>query len=34
MRAGAGRLTNHWSGRVEDKMPSPNAGARAAQLNR
>jgi len=34
MRAGAGRLTNRWSGRVEDKMPSPNAGARAAQLNR
>ena len=28
------RLTPRWSGRVEDKVPSPNAGARAAQLNR
>jgi hypothetical protein len=28
------RLTNRWSGRVEDKVPSPNVGARAAQLNR
>jgi hypothetical protein len=27
-------LTNRWSGRVEDKALSPNAGARAAQLNR
>ena len=27
-------LTNRWSGRVEDKVPSPNIGARAAQLNR
>jgi hypothetical protein len=28
------RLTPRWSGRVEDKVPSPNTGARAAQLNR
>jgi len=27
-------LTLRWSGRVEDKVPSPNRGARAAQLNR
>jgi len=27
-------LTNRWSGRVKDKVPSPNAGVRAAQLNR
>jgi hypothetical protein len=27
-------LTNRWSGRVVDKVPSPNVGARAAQLNR
>ena len=27
-------LTPRWSGRVKDKVPSPNAGARAAQLNR
>ena len=27
-------LTNRWSGRVIDKVPSPNVGARAAQLNR
>jgi hypothetical protein len=27
-------LTNRWSGRVIDKVPSSNAGARAAQLNR
>ena len=29
-----GHLTNRWSGRVEDKVPSPNVGVRAAQLNR
>jgi hypothetical protein len=29
-----GRLTNRWSGRVRDKVPSSYAGARAAQLNR
>ena len=28
------RLTPRWSGRVRDKVPSPNVGARAAQLNR
>jgi hypothetical protein len=28
------RLTNRWSGRVIDKVPSSDAGARAAQLNR
>ena len=28
------RLTNRWSGRVMDKVPSSNAGVRAAQLNR
>ncbi len=28
------RLTNRWSGRVKDKVPSSSAGARAAQLNR
>jgi len=28
------RLTNRWSGRVKDKVPSSNAGVRAAQLNR
>jgi hypothetical protein len=27
-------LTNRCSGRVQDKVPSSNAGARAAQLNR
>ena len=27
-------LTNRWSGRVKDKVPSSNVGARAAQLNR
>jgi hypothetical protein len=27
-------LTNRWSGRVRDKVPSPNVGVRAAQLNR
>jgi hypothetical protein len=27
-------LTPHWSGRVEDEVPSSNAGVRAAQLNR
>ncbi len=27
-------LTNRWSARVEDKVPSPNTGVRAAQLNR
>ena len=27
-------LTNRWSGRVEDKVPSSNRGVRAAQLNR
>ena len=32
--SGAGRLTNRWSGRVRDKAPSPNFGARAAQLDR
>jgi hypothetical protein len=31
---GWGRLTNRWSGRVKDKVPSSNAGVRAAQLNR
>jgi hypothetical protein len=28
------RLTNRWSGRVRDKVPSSYNGARAAQLNR
>ena len=28
------RLTNRWSGRVKDKVPSSNFGVRAAQLNR
>ena len=28
------RLTNRRSGRVRDKVPSPDAGVRAAQLNR
>jgi hypothetical protein len=28
------RLINRWSGRVGDKVPSSNRGARAAQLNR
>ena len=28
------RLTNRWSGRVKDKVPSSYIGARAAQLNR
>ena len=28
------RLTNRWSGRVEDKVPSSYVGVRAAQLNR
>jgi hypothetical protein len=27
-------LTPRWSGRVQDKVPSPIVGARAAQLNR
>jgi hypothetical protein len=27
-------LTNHWSGRVMDKVPSPCIGVRAAQVNR
>jgi hypothetical protein len=27
-------LTPRWSGRVKDKVPSSNAGVRAAQLNR
>jgi hypothetical protein len=27
-------LTNRWSGRVQDKVPSSNSGVRAAQLNR
>ena len=27
-------LTNRWSGRVKDKVPSSDIGARAAQLNR
>jgi len=27
-------LTNRWSGRVIDKVPSSYTGARAAQLNR
>jgi hypothetical protein len=29
-----GRLTNRWSGRVKDNVPSSLAGARAAQFNR
>jgi hypothetical protein len=28
------RLTNRWSGRVKDKIPSSDVGVRAAQLNR
>jgi hypothetical protein len=32
--APVGRLTNRSSGRVRDKVPSANVGARAAQLNR
>jgi hypothetical protein len=27
-------LTNRWSGRVRDKVPSSDAGVRAAQLKR
>jgi hypothetical protein len=27
-------LTNRWSGRAQHKVPSANAGVRAAQLNR
>jgi hypothetical protein len=27
-------LTNRWSGRVRDKVPSPYTGVRAAQLDR
>jgi hypothetical protein len=27
-------LTNRWSGRVKDEVPSPHTGVRAAQLNR
>jgi hypothetical protein len=34
MTKSVGRLTKHWSGRVKDKVPSPNVGMRAAQLNR
>ncbi len=30
----ASGLTNRWSGRVKDKVPSSYVGARAAQLNR
>ncbi len=30
----ASGLTNRWSGRVEDKVPSSYNGVRAAQLNR
>ena len=33
LRAQSG-LTNRWSGRVRDKVPSSYTGARAAQLNR
>ena len=29
-----GTLTNRWSGRVENKVPSSNTSSRAAQLNR
>jgi hypothetical protein len=29
-----GGLTNRWSGRVKDKVPSSDTGGRAAQLNR
>jgi hypothetical protein len=32
--AGWRHLTPRWSGRVDDKVPSQNAGGRAAQLNR
>jgi hypothetical protein len=28
------RLTNRWSGRVQDKVPSSYVGVRAAQLDR
>jgi hypothetical protein len=28
------RPNTSWSGRVNDKVPSPDIGARAAQLNR
>ena len=27
-------LTNRWSGRLKDKVPSSHTGVRAAQLNR
>jgi hypothetical protein len=30
----ASGLTNRWSGRVKDKVPSSNVGVRAAQLGR
>jgi hypothetical protein len=30
----SGGLTNRWSGRVDDKVPSPYNSGRAAQLNR
>ena len=33
-RHAAGGLTNLWSGRVIDTVPSPCTGARAAELNR
>ena len=33
-RLRVGGLTNRWSGRVGDKVPSSYVGARAAQLNR
>jgi hypothetical protein len=33
-RTWVGRLTNRSSGRVDDKVPRSNVGARAAQLNR
>jgi len=32
--AGTRALTNRWSGRVKDKVPSSYAGVRAAQLKR
>ena len=33
-RAGCADLTNRWSARVEDKVPSPISSARGAQLIR
>jgi hypothetical protein len=33
-RSGRRSPSHHWSGRVNEKVPSSNVGVRAAQLNR